>query len=386
MSQRINITLAVNDNRLAESVQDMLRQVADADVTLWNAVKPADRKPDIILVDDDESGLVLRKLPELRRDFPETYIFVVSPNKNPQHIVQVMKAGGSEYLMAPIEKESLLNAINEIRVKLDGEEKPSGSVYSFISSKGGLGSTFLAVNTAEALALPKKQSIALWDMSFQSGDSSVLLDIIPETTIIDICKNIHRLDFALLKSAMMGHNGIDLLCAPKRPEESEDITANHIDRILNLITRLYEHVIIDCTSMSITDSTIKAFEVSAEIFIVIDLSVPAIRNGARIYELIRQMGIDQQKIEFIVNRHVSSGTLSIDEAERTLGKHVFWLFPNDFDSVISSINNGEPLINSAPRCALSKSIVKFTNKISHPGTYKNSRGTRKRRFFSRAFS
>jgi pilus assembly protein CpaE len=289
-----------------------------------------------------------------------------------------MKAGVSEYMVAPVDTETLRNAVEEVRTKLATDGKiAKGKIYSFISSKGGLGSTVIAVNSAAALANNKSGSVALCDMSFQSGDSSVLLDMVPATSFADICKNFHRLDVALLRGCMARHrSGLDFLAAPPNPEESEDIRAKHLEKTFDLIKKLYDYTIVDCTSMFIDECTVEAFNASDKVFIVSDMSVPAIRNAARLFQSIKKLGISPQKVEFVVNRYTKGGTLSIEEVEKTLGKRIYWLFPNDFDDIVSSINRGSPLIVYNSQAPFSKNVFDFSKNLLNPQSSQGYRGIR----------
>jgi pilus assembly protein CpaE len=62
--------------------------------------------------------------------------------------------------------------------------------------------------------------------------------------------------------------------------------------------------------------------------------------------------------------------------ERTLNKTIYWLFPNDFKNVISSINKGIPLIKFNPSAPLSKNIVNFSEKLRNPLPQEHFRGVR----------
>ena len=373
-----NIALAFEDGQLAQAILPLLQELPNVRIKKWDVAQSASTMLDIVFVDDTtDPKAVLSRLKDLNDKYPQTSFFVVSKSADPEHIVQVMKAGGGEYIIVPTTKEKLETAINEIiatkRTKASDED---ALVYTFINSKGGLGTTTLAVNTAVALAKDDVgASTAIWDMSFQSGDASVLLDIVPETTIRDMCKNIHRLDFSLLQSSLIRHEdtGIDLLAAPILPEESDEILPSHLSTIFDIMTDAYDYIIVDSATIPVNKNSVEAFKVSTKIFIVIDLSVPAVRNAARIYQFIQSMGISPNTIEFVVNRFTKGGTLPIADAEENLGKKIFWFFPNDFKVVISSINDGEPLVNSSPSSMITKvfwnslSRLKILNlKISIP--------------------
>ncbi|MDT8335258.1 MAG: AAA family ATPase [Desulfurivibrionaceae bacterium] len=387
MPQTMNIAIEVSDRELAGSITEILESLNDVKVHKWYgsmgekgdlSVKSS---PNIIITaDDPATDEIFRRLPKIRHVFPQAAVFVVSTEKDPKHIVEVMKAGATEYLVTPLDGKVLTNSIEEVRAKLtETGHIAKGAVYSFISSKGGLGSSVLSVNTAATLAATIKNgnAVALCDISFQSGDTSVLLDILPETTIVDICRNFHRLDVSLLKGAMVKHkSGLELLAAPVSPEDYEMIKEGHIEKIIGLLTKLYDRIIVDCPSMSITGSTIEAFRVSSKVFVVIDLSLPAIRNAVRITQMIRKLGIGDEKIEFILNRYEKNATLSIEDAEKNLGKQIFWLFPNDFSDIMSSINEGVPVVQLHPRSLISKNIMSFTQKLRNKLESKDYRGAR----------
>jgi pilus assembly protein CpaE len=387
MPQTMNISVEVSDRELANNIIKELEFLPDIKVHKWygamgeKGVLAVKSSPNIIILDDDpETDEIFRRLSKMRHVFPEAAIFIISNDKHPKHIVEVMKAGATEYLVTPLSPKVLTNAIEEIRAKLTETGRiAKGTVYSFISSKGGVGSTILAVNTAVAMAKSANDgsAVALFDISFQSGDTTVLLDILPETTIVDICKNFHRLDVSLLKGAMTKHNsGLELLAAPTNPEDHEEIKEGHTEKIIGLLSKLYDRLIVDCPSMTIDDHTIEAFRNSNKVFVVIDLSLPAIRNAIRITQLIRKIGINEEKIEFLLNRYEKGATFSIDDAEKSLGKRIFWLFPNDFSDIMSSINEGEPVIQLHPRSLISRNIMSFSQKIKGQLSDKEYRGAK----------
>jgi pilus assembly protein CpaE len=217
------------------------------------------------------------------------------------------------------------------------------------------------------------------DMSFQSGDASVLLDLEPKNTIMDICKNIHRLDVSFLRGVMSGHStGINYLPAPINPEDSEDIVSEHISGILNLSRKLYDHVVLDCGSMHINDCSLEAFKQSEKVFVVTDMSVPSIRNTVRLCKLIRKFGISLEKIEIIVNRYIKGGALSLGEIEKNFDKPVYWLVPNDFSEIVSSINRGVPLVKLSKNAPFSKNMFELIKKfqgLQDDSDFRGIRGT-----------
>ncbi|WP_429886083.1 AAA family ATPase [Geoalkalibacter halelectricus] len=251
-----------------------------------------------------------------------------------------------------------------------------GRLYSFISAKGGLGTTVISVNVAAALALRAKSNVALLDMSLQSGDSSVYLDALPQTTLADICKNFHRLDFSFLKTSMLRHStGLHYLAAPREPEDSGSVHGAQVKKVLHLAKSLHDQVVVDCTSMLVDECSLETFQASDRIFILTDLSVPAVRNAARLNQLLLKLRIAPSKIEFVINRFSKSGA-PLQDVEKTLNKTVFWLFPNDFEEVIASINAGVPLVKGKPGSSFARNILEFVEKLQDPAKHAGYRGAR----------
>lgn len=385
MPNKLTIAIELSDDYLVKEILAAVENIPNVSPVRWYnsmsekgaaAVKDS---PQIIIIDDPtDLQRLQQRIHLLRQSFPEAACFVVSADQSPKHIIDVMKTGVAEFLVLPIDTKVLQNAVEDIRAKLANSGKIArGSVYSFISSKGGLGASIIAVNTAYALAQRKDTSVALLDLSLQAGDASVMLDVLPETSISDLVKNFHRMDASFLSAAMTKvFKRLDFLAAPTNPDDSLNINGEHVSAIIDLGKKLYDHLVIDCTSMQINDCSLAAFDASEKIFVVIDISVPAIRNAARLYELLERHRIPHGKVEVIANRFIKGGSLSLPEVEKTLEKRVSWLFPNDFKSVISAINKGTPLMKMSPGCPLAKNLASFAEMLTTPHPNEQFRGIR----------
>src|SRR5205814_4235718 len=74
-----------------------------------------------------------------------------------------------------------------------------GRVAAFLSNKGGVGKSVLAVNVACALALRHPDEVLLIDTSLQLGACALMLDLKPTTSIVDAVRERDRLDTTLLR-------------------------------------------------------------------------------------------------------------------------------------------------------------------------------------------
>jgi len=379
--QALTIVLDTRDSLLAKQVQTGIAQLEE--VRLMNrsaADEPMGADvPHILILHDapTQETNIFNKILAYRQQYPDTAIFVISADKSPDHIVEIMKAGAEEYFSNSLNLQRLKEAVEKVRLRIANLiQKTRGRLYSFISSKGGLGTTVIAVNTATALAMSNKGSVALLDMSLQSGDSSVYLDALPRTTLADVCRNFHRLDLSLLKMSMLQHSsGLHYLAAPPQPEDSGAVHGNQVRKILQLAKSLYDHVVVDCTSMLVDECSLEAFMASDRIFLLTDLSVPAVRNAARLSQLLEKLKIPPSKVEVVVNRFTKGGA-PLQDVEKSLKKQIYWLFPNDFEEVIASINTGVPLVKSKPGAPFTKNLFEFIEKLTDPDHAARYRGAK----------
>jgi len=95
------------------------------------------------------------------------------------------------------------------------------------------------------------------------------------------------------------------------------------------------------------------------------LSLPAIRNAKRYFELFRRLEMDEGKFELVVNRYNNKKSgLRIRDLEGAVGLEVSWLVPNDYQVANHSIDAGVPLMIGTPRSKLAKSFEEYADKLT----------------------
>ena len=76
-----------------------------------------------------------------------------------------------------------------------------------LGSRGGVGTTSLAVNLAATLAADPNNAVALIDLDLALGDADIALEVsgIDNISIADLARNIERLDMNFLRRALVKH-------------------------------------------------------------------------------------------------------------------------------------------------------------------------------------
>ncbi len=374
-SQKRPLKLVVIDSQ--ESTAEMIK-VHFADKGLRLVGEAADLKaglrlvrgllPDVVLLEvQDDADKALEAVQRIRTELPECGIILSSDRVSPDLILNSMRAGAQEFVGRPVEAAELEKAIDHLR-KLLGQIVPSGRrrscTISLFSTKGGAGSSTLATNLAVALAQNPGTRVALVDLNFQMGDLSLMMDVKPRYCLVDLHGST-GLDEREVRSLLTAHNsGVMLLSATNSPEDGQKVERNHMVEVFGLLSTMFDYVIVDA-DRHLDDRTLEVIDLSDRVLLVSTLSLPAIRNAKRYFELFRRLEMDEGKFELVVNRYNNKKSgLRIRDLEGAVGLEVSWLVPNDYQVANHSIDAGVPLMIGTPRSKLAKSFEEYADKLT----------------------
>ncbi|SEO20678.1 pilus assembly protein CpaE [Duganella sp. CF517] len=322
--------------------------------------------PDVLVIDRPSVGDGdLDLLERFSAQHPRIACVALSEERDPEFLMQAMRAGIREVLPSPATSASLNTAIERIGEKLERRSQANGKVLAFISCKGGSGATFLATNLGYALAASGKYKVALIDMNLQFGDASLFVsDHKPLATLSDVAQQIHRLDPSFLASSMLNVTpNYGVLAAPSDPTHANDVKPDHIDAILKLARRHYDFVLLD-VGRSLDAVTIRALDHADQIYPVLQTTLPYIRDGKRMLNVFRSLEYGKDKISVIVNRHDKGGEIKLKDLEGAFDTDVSITMPNHYDAAARSVNQGVPVIQLAPASPLSVALVELARKLS----------------------
>jgi pilus assembly protein CpaE len=324
-----------------------------------DAIKQTAPDVGVICLDDDpERGLAI--ISELGEVASNVSILVASSSTDGNLILQAMRAGAKEFLTQPFKPEDFTAALQRISRQRFGDAAStvrSCTTIAITGATGGVGSTSIAVNVGCALAANKKNSVVLVDLDLALGDADVLLDTIPEYTLTDVAQNISRLDLTLLKQFFTKHaSGIHFLPRPVNLDDGQYVKPDDLQRITGLLKASFTHLIFD-TSKSFSAVDRVAIQSADEVLMVTQLDLPCLRNVVRLMRSFEEAWQLADSLKIVINRvGQNSGQISLKKAQDTLGKDVYWKIPND-DRVMTEVRNqGIPLVEHAPRAAITQSI------------------------------
>ena len=296
--------------------------------------------PDVILVDVREDRALLALTAAIKRRHPSMGVAIVAAALDGELMLEAMRAGVTECVTEPLTQGSIEAAIARV---MGGLAAPvEGRVFAFIGAKGGVGSSTIAVNTAEAFA--RTAGSALLIDLHADGDAAVFLGVEPRFTVVEALENTHRLDEAFFRG-LVAHtrSGLDLLAS------SPDIARGHVDRqrirsVIEFATRYYRTVVLDVPRGD--TALLDALDVASKIFVVVNHELPTIRRAYRLLVTLRSR-YESDRIELLVNRSDKQAEISLTDIEKAVNARVKHAFPSDYKQATDAVNKGEPFAKSA---------------------------------------
>ena len=134
--------------------------------------------------------------------------------------------------------------------------------------------------------------------------------------------------------------------------------------MIGLLKATFTHVVLDL-SKGYTAIDLMAMEMANTVLLVTQFDLPCLRNVVRLMTSLGEMNGLADKVKIIVNRvGLESGQITLKKAEETIGREIFWQLPNDYRTMIDARNNGVPLIEQAPKAAITHSMIALAAALS----------------------
>lgn len=317
-------------------------------------------RPQLVIVNLDPGATDnLQHIAPLVRQYPEVAFFVMSQVLDPNLLMDAMHVGVKEFIPLPISEAKFKAAIERLANSHGMSHK--GRIINVIPTIGGVGSTTIACNLAALLAQRKKT--VLLDLDLVRGGVANYFDAHPRYNIVDVVQSGENIDRQVLDNALFFHqrSSLSILARPELPEDSQRVTQVGLLRLMNVLTRMFDYVVVDST-MSIDPIYSLILNHATLNLVILQLNVPSAKNAERFVGALRRSGIESSKIKTVVNRFVKKGwDIEPAEVERALGLKLEWMVPNDFKNAIAAINYGEPVVIRAPRSDMSVSLSELAD-------------------------
>src|SRR5947209_2310264 len=170
----ISLLVASSDEHFRETIRESLLNLPTAKViseypevssnlyirVLQDLERHADAALIVDLASDPEGAL--KALEKVKQAAPDIYVIASNYHADGETVIAGLRAGANDFLVQPVKRIEFRDAM--ARLERTPRRSASGAsrlakVYSFLGTKGGVGTTTLAVNFASVLAQRKQQAV-----------------------------------------------------------------------------------------------------------------------------------------------------------------------------------------------------------------------------------
>lgn len=322
--------------------------------------------PDLLLFvlpSDDSVGVEL-----LRQTVGMVHgkVFAIGRSDDPKLILSALHNGADEYLDISSLEEDLAAALARMKARemsAQVERRAAGRIIAVLGPSGGSGTSTLSTNIAVSYAM-RHGSSGLVDLKLGAGDLSALLDVRPQHSIADLCRNLERLDRSMFEQFFSAHDsGTHLLAAPYDPNEVFAVDAKGVRQMLAMSRARFPYVLLDVGS-DLGDVQIEALWQSDILLIVLRLDYISLRNARRTMDRLIALGLGTERVQFVANGCGVPKQLSIAQAEQALEMKIKYFIPNDPRRVNGAVNSGVPVVMQHPGAKVSKSLAKLADGLN----------------------
>jgi len=294
----------------------------------------------------------------------------------------LMAAGVADYLVKPIDPYALATALTKAVRPPDPVAGVTrlGKTLVFFGSRGGIGTTSLAVNSAWLLAHQLHQRTGLLDLDLYFGTVALALDIDPGRGLREALEQPSRIDGLFVERAMVNAGDrLSVLSAEEPVHEDAAFDPLAIDVLLHELRQQFDWVIVDLPRGAATVQRV-TLAAASHIAIVCDQSLAGLRDAMRMETLAKESA-PEARILFVDGGATAHGRGEIDTAafEKGLGRPLDWVIPSDPKAAIAAANSGKPLPVVAASSPVTKALTKVLTALAGP-----PQAAAKRPFWKRA--
>jgi pilus assembly protein CpaE len=306
--------------------------------------------PDIVLLDlarDPEPYFTLGA--HLRRLKPDIRLIacsaLVPPNQ--QLLLDAMRSGVQDFIPKPVKPEALEELLNRLSQEIQpGDRRSVEKLVVLMGSKGGVGTTTVAVNLGVQLATHAQKRTVLLDLARPLGNVHLLLDLHPRFGVRDAVESLDRLDTHFFGGLLTPHKTkLEILGGHLLPEEWQSVPILPMERIVNVAQASFDMVLADLGSQFSSEWG-SVLNRARMILMVAEANVPSLWTLERRLVALTGLGVESDRIRIVINRWHKGDDEVLKTIEKNLKHPIFACLPNDFGKANTAVNLGTPLMEN----------------------------------------
>ena len=175
-------------------------------------------------------------------------------------------------------------------------------------------------------------------------------------TLFDLIQNQTNLDQAFLEKTIQPYEkNLALIHGISDFNDQDSIHLEGLRKVFTILKAHYRWVVVDLSHW-LDDLFLQVVQDADLVLMMVELSVPDLRNLGHLWPLLRHWMQVQEKMKLVINRYDRGNGLNLGNLEQVLKQKAYFTLPSDYENVSEAINRGVPLANVAPKSKLCTSL------------------------------
>lgn len=342
--------------------------------------------PSVLIVDVSEAASPQTAMLSLSAAIPDgTKIIGIGAINDIAVYREIVDSGACDYLVKPVTEKALVSALNRTEetqqvnvVETAPEEKARIAV---IGSRGGVGSSTLALNLAWILAEERKYKTTLVDLDLEFGTIALSLDLEPTRGLREALENPARVDGLFISSAtakLTDH--LSIMATEENLTAEAHYNPNAVDALFEALGRTSDAIIVDVPRSSYAVRR-RVFETATEIILVTELNLSSLRDSLRLLRSIAEVA-PETPVRVVANRTAGpKQAMQLKDFQKALDHRVELQLPDEPKVFNAAANSGKPLAQTHARAKVCGALRKMASdlrmpevRIDQPGAKSSGKG------------
>jgi len=327
-------------------------------------------QPDLMILDvmlPDMSGI---EVCQLVRSKPETIhlpVIMVSARAQVDDKILGLKAGADEYVTKPVDSDEMVARVAALlkRTHRSQQMQPAkrGQVIGFIGAKGGVGTTTVTLNVASALAMQKKNVVAVELTSYYGTFAPQLKYTGPANLGNVLGLDPERInEQELSKSVVNFPSGLGVLFGPQEVDEFKDIEPAQVEAVISGLGRMADHVVVDLPGYPHGASQ-AALRLCDAIVLIVGRESTCVTAGRIALGLLKSWGVHGVVGAIVVSRTALPVPMELTGIRLRLGCELIGIVPPAAEACAAAQKEGLPLVLYQPDSAAAVGLTEIASRL-----------------------
>lgn len=309
--------------------------------------------PNLIIFDSKLPDMgVMELIERLQRNpaIAEIPCVVLTSRSDPDEMQACLQAGCAEYYVkSGMVMMTLVDAIP--RLLVDGKRlrkrREKGFLFTFLSAKGGTGTSSLCANIGMNMANHLTQStVAVADLVLPMGCIAPLVGVSDsEFNLVSLAEKPEEevtSDFLGEHLIVPAHWQFHLLPGAPDPETAINLQVGHIPKIVNSLRLCYDYVLVDL-GRSLSKISLPIIVEADLVVLILSTDLTTVNHTKKLWHYLSDQGVSRDRVFPILNRAVGLEGLTKAEAEKILGLDIKMTMPYMMGNFTLANNQNTPV-------------------------------------------